>query len=116
MQNLQIESDLDPRLQNILIECWYTDGRIPRSKFISDVDQDKIRNSPECAEFVYQIIMKDKDRSSKKRLQWLQSYYNGYHDNAYLPRFARRMCLELQTTTTLFERAINDTIKELKKA
>ena len=111
MQDFQIQSDLDSRLQNILIECWYTDGRTPRDRFVSDTDQDVIRNSPDCAEFVYQLIMKA--RPSQKRLTWLRKYYDGYHRDGYLPRFARRMCLGLQTTTQLFERAINETIKEV---
>lgn len=105
---MQIKSDLDSRLQNILIDCWYTDGRTPRHTFVSDMDQLEIRKSPECAEFVFQLMMKT--RLPQKRLTWLKRYYE-----LSLDRFARRMCLDLPTTKELFERAIDDTIAKLKE-
>lgn len=64
--DLGIESNLDSRLQNILIDCWYTDGRTPRHTMVPDADQIEIRNSRECAEFVFQLMMKT--RPPQKRL------------------------------------------------
>lgn len=103
-----IESDLDPRLQNILIMCWDEDGRTPRHTLVSDAEQGEIRNSAECAEFVFQLIMKEPKRTPKKRLRWLKDYYELSPD-----RFARRMCLDLQTTKTLLEKAISATELEV---